>query len=166
MTESQQFIPIHLSFVEADLKNRDPAIVNVVAHEAITALRGGGYTVHPVYTGTRGPVPFDVIMQVAQRVQDNKEFLIELVKLATPIVAALITWHQAYKKNNSDKTPPLTVVVNIGSASVPILPDKVHDNAWLLEQLLRADPNLPTTITSESTLAVDVQVSPLPPRDL
>jgi len=150
-------IHIQLTFTSADDRRPDPARVGAVARAAVAELRAAGYVVEPTYTGARGDVPFDILMQLVQRLHDSQPFLTEVVKLITPIVAALLA---ARGQPAAHQPPPqITVVVQLGHARVRVPTDKVQDDQWLLEQLLLADPTLTTTVAPDSRVAVGVEIA-------
>jgi hypothetical protein len=153
---------IQLTFAGTADQPLDPALVAAVARESVAELRAAGYTVEPAYTGARGSVPFDIILQLAQRLHEGQPLLTEVVKLITPIVAALLTTRR--KPVAANQSPPqITVVVHLDHARVVVPIDKAQDDAWLLEQLLAADPALAKTTVPESHVALDIQVA-APPR--
>lgn len=93
MIELQSFT-MHLAFVNADDRQPDPATVGEEARQSITALREQGYTVQPAYTGAKGGDVFTIAAQIGQSIVDNKELLISLISVATPILTFLLNRHE------------------------------------------------------------------------
>ena len=74
-----QPIAITLEVVPEDPQNSDPALVDAVGRDTADALRSEGYTVQPVYTGTRGGPLVETIAFLSQTFAAawaNKEALI------------------------------------------------------------------------------------------
>ena len=86
-------LTILLEIVPADASNPDPAALGDVARDTVDSLRQAGYDVKPAYTGTRGGNVFEIIRELAQHVQDNKELLTALFGTAVPIVQYLFKEH-------------------------------------------------------------------------
>jgi hypothetical protein len=152
---------IRLSFLPAE-DRVTPARTGEIARAATADLRTAGYTITPADTGERGGPVYDLIMYAAQAVHDNQDMLKALVGLATPIVTALITWHQ--KQPTPADTPPqdLEVVVTIAGATASAHSLAEANDAALLHQLLTAQPGLSSAVapTSPITIAVKVPAKP------
>ena len=76
---TSQPITLTLEVVPEDPLDSDPALVDAVGRDTAGALRSEGYTVQPVYTGTRGGPLVEVITfltQTASITWANKEALI------------------------------------------------------------------------------------------
>lgn len=157
---------VHLMFEPADPANRDPAALASVADAAVAALRHDGYTVTPVYTGTRGGDAFEIVRQAAQAVYDNKDLLIPLVGLAKPIVEYLLKQHEKKTSTPSQPAPATKVVVVIDQTAIPLNASDAASDQTLLAALLRAEPQLRDKLTPHSRVAVRVRVGTLPAVDV
>jgi hypothetical protein len=166
MRDASQPLTIQLAFVDIDPHGTNAATVASIAREAVADLRAQGYTIQPIDTGARGAVPFDVIMEVAQRIYEQRELIKQLAELATPIITYLLATRPKKPASTPAAQSKIDVTVQLGQIRIVIPPDKANDDDWLLEQLLQSDPNLPATITPDTQLTVNVQITPPPPPDL
>jgi hypothetical protein len=158
---------IRLAFVSADTNNPDPAIVGEVARQTVTDLRGQGYTVRPARTGAKGGDVFTIAAQLGQNIVDNKELLIALLGLATPILTFLLDRIEqrldreeqstALSPHTQEQSTNTYIIINQATAQVEA--DDLDDNDRLLRKLLAVQPDLIDTVTPESTLQIEVQVA-------
>lgn len=155
---STQALNIRLCFQDADVSRRDPARVTTVALKSIEALEKAGYKVTPTYTGAKGGLLFEVVCGLAVSMYKNKDVLIALAGLATPIV----TYFLNKKKSREEKDSPPSLVITINDAirTIPIH-GEMSDNQ-LLEHLMSFIPDLPEPITPQTGIRIDVHI-PSPP---
>jgi hypothetical protein len=165
MTEQQTFT-IHLAFVDADEQQPDPATVGETARQTVDDLRSQGYTVQPAYTGAKGGELFIIAGLIS-----NKELLIALIGLATPILTFLLNRHEkrldkeeqaAASSQQAQQSTNIFITINQATAQVETA--DLDDNERLLHKLLAAQPDLIDTVTPESTPQIEVQVPPKPQR--
>jgi hypothetical protein len=158
-SEYPQILAIGLEFVDADPQHPDPAITGVAARQAVGELRAEGYPIQPAYTGARGSEWFEVGRQLAQLIQDNKEFLSALVSLAIPIVSYFFR-HRDAQASASQHTPTqVKVEVVIDGKAIAVSSQDTEDVDQFMARLLLVQPNLVQTVTPASTLHVRVYVS-------
>lgn len=152
-----QPITIQLAFEEADPQHPDPASVDAVGRSAFNALRGQGYTIQPAYTGAKGAVPlYEIVMQAAQTVYDNREFLKTLLEQATEILLVLLALRK--EREQPAAPPPPEIIITIDNHSVTVQPGAPLSDQALLEQLLQAHPDLPATVTPASRVTITTRV--------
>lgn len=165
MTEPQTFT-IQLAFVDADEQQPDPATVGEVARQTITDLRNQDYTVQPAYTGAKGGNVFAIATQLGQHIVENKELLIALLGLATPILTVLLNrYEKRLDREEAAAVPPSPpIFLTINHATVPVEAADLDDNGRLLHKLLAAQPDLIDTVTPESTPQIEVRVPRKPQR--
>jgi hypothetical protein len=170
MTEQPTFT-IQLAFVDADKQQPDPATVGAVARQAVGDLRGQGYTVQPAYTGAKGGDVFTIAAQLGQNIVDNKELLIALIGMSTPILTFLLDRHEkrldkeeqaAASSQQAQQSTNIYITINQATAQVEAA--DLDDNERLLRKLLDVQPDLIDTVTPESTPQIEVQVPPKPQR--
>jgi hypothetical protein len=136
----QQPLSIQLAFIDADQSRPDPAAVGAAAQQAAADLRGQGYTVLPAYSGAKGGDMFSIAIQLGQNIVDNKDLLIALIGLATPILGFLLNRYerQLDKKDTSgmgqQHAPTFTLTINQATAAVEAA--DLTDNERLLNKLL------------------------------
>lgn len=164
MTESQTFT-IHLSFVNADDRQPDPATVGEEARQAVNDLREQGYTVQPAYTGAKGGDVFTIAVQIGQSIVDNKELLISLISVATPILTFLLNRHEKRLDKNDrsavsqQQEQSIDIYISINQATVQVDTADLDDNEQLLRKLLEVQPDLIDTVTPETKPEIEVRVT-------
>lgn len=164
MIELQSFT-MHLAFVNADDRQPDPATVGEEARQSITALREQGYTVQPAYTGAKGGDVFTIAAQIGQSIVDNKELLISLISVATPILTFLLNRHEK-RLDKDDRSvmsqqqeQSIDIYISINQAIVQVDTADLDDNERLLRKLLAVQPDLIDTVTPETRPEIEVRVS-------
>src|SRR5947209_1600439 len=102
---TSQPITLTLEVVPEDPLDSDPALVDAVGRDTANALRSEGYTVQPLYTGSRGGPLVEIIAFLSQTLVTawaNKEVLIAdlsgLVTILTAAAAVAGKARQAYEK--------------------------------------------------------------------
>jgi hypothetical protein len=156
-----QTLTVELEFVDADERIVDPATVGQVSSEVVNALRTGGYTVTPTYTSARGGDLFALVMQMAQTIQDNKEFLQTLFTLATPIATYLLKRQQTETEPSSKKPQrpekqdkPVKVTIEIDGASLTIEAADTANALGLAERFQTLYPTVASRVSSNSKVKV------------
>jgi hypothetical protein len=152
-----QPITIRLAFVEAYPQQPDPAGVDALGRAAFNALRGQGYAVQPAYTGAKGiGALYDVAIQAAQVVYENRELLTTLVEKATEILLVLVALRK--EQGKSDEGMPAEITITIENRSVTLRPEEVERDQVLLERLLQEHPDLPQAVTAASQVTITTRV--------
>ncbi len=150
-------ITIRLAFVEADPQQPDPATVDALGRAAFNALRGQGYAVQPAYIGAKGiGALYDVAIQAAQTVYENRELLTGLVELATEILLVLVALRKEREK--SDEGVPTEITITIDNRSVTLPPEEIKSDQALLDRLLQEHPDLPQAVTPASQVMITTRV--------
>jgi hypothetical protein len=126
---TSQPITLTLEVVPEDPQNSDLALVDAVGRDTSDALRSEGYTVQPVYTGTRGAPLVEIIAFLSQTLAAawaNKEALIAdvsgLVTILTAVTTVVEKARQAYEKRVGKDTAqqyPISFTLDINDMSVP-----------------------------------------------
>lgn len=161
-----QSLTVHLTIVDADPTHPDPTAITHVAGGTADALRQAGVSVTPRYTGTRGGAAFEIIQQVADTLAANKDLLIALANLATPMVTFLLAQHRdrQQRQQSEDTSAAPTVIIKVGSAEQAITVEKQLSEDELLQQLLAMEPQLTAPVTPDTPIQIEVSVPPPPPR--
>jgi hypothetical protein len=173
MTE-QPTLSIQLAFVNADAQHPDPATVGEAARQAVGDLRSQGYTVQPAYTGAKGGDVFTIATQIGQNIVENKELLIALIGMSTPILTFLLDRHEkrldkaeqaaASAQQQQQAQQSTNIYITINQATAQVETTDLDDNERLLRKLLDVQPDLIDTVTPESTPQIEVRVPPKPQR--
>lgn len=161
-------ITIQLEFVPASPQNVNPADVDEVGRIIFNSLRNKGYDIQPMYTGERGGALYNIAVQIAQSIQNNKELLIALVGLAVPIVDHLLDKRRErlkeQRKQSQFQERSFEVHLTINDQSITILEVYTKNEQKLLEKLLGEYPNLSETVTPESKVKITTSVDAKPSR--
>lgn len=169
---SLKTVTIRITFVSADEQQRDPATIGTIARHSIEELGQHGYTIQPAYSGTKGGEIFEIATQLGKNVVDNKELLIALIGVATPILTFLLDRQKKRLEMNEEQLAALNreqqqsiqIYLTINETTTPIAPFDLEDNERLLRKLLEQQPNLAHTVTSETIPEIEVHVQSKPPR--
>jgi hypothetical protein len=170
-----QPIKLTLEVVPEDPQNSDPALIDAVGRDTANALRGEGYTVQPVYTGTRGGPFVEIIAFLSQALTAawaNKEILIAdvsgLVSVLTAAATIVSKARQAYERRVGKDTPqqyPISFTLDINGTSVPF---SVSDAAsaeeilQMAQRLQASHPALKGTDPSRSKVGVKASIPKQP----
>ena len=124
-----QSIILTLEVVPESQLDSDPALVDAIGRDTADALRSEGYTVQPIYTGTRGGPLIEIVAFLSQTLAAawaNKEALIAdvsgLVTILTAAAAVVKKAQQAYEKRVGKDTAqqyPISFTLDINGMSVP-----------------------------------------------
>ena len=166
---------ITLEVVPDDPHDADPALVDAVGREAADALRTDGYTIEPVYTGTRGGgLLVDVVMPVLATAWAQKEVILAdgsaLVTIFTPVVLIAKKLHEAHeqrKGKDAAQQSPIKIAVEIDGATISIeAPDlEAAEGAIRLAQRFQVQhPAVVSQVTSQSNARLKASVSKRPLR--
>ena len=155
-------LTVQFEVVPSDPRNPDPATVGEVGREVAGVLRHEGYAVQPAYTGTRSGTVYEIGMQVIKAVHDNKELLISLAGLATPILQYLLK-HREEETGKDPVGEVLTITLDDSSTVKVQIADAAHDEQ-LLERLILGNEALVEHITPESKIKLTVSVPARPAR--
>ncbi len=172
-----QPITLTLEVVPEDPQNSDPALVDAIGRDTADALRSEGYTVQPVYTGTRGAPLVEIIVFLSQALAAawaNKEILIAdvsgLVTILTAAAAVVEKARQAYEKRVGKDTAqqyPISFTLDINGMSVPFTVSNVasaEDILQMAQRLQASHPSLARTNPSRSKAEVKASVPKQPQR--
>jgi hypothetical protein len=177
--DASTFQPIKLTLevVPEDPLDSDPALVDAVGRDTADALLSEGYTVHPVYTGTRGGPLVEIITFLAQVTANawaNKEALIAdvsgLVTIIGAAAAVVKKARQAYEKRVGKDTAqqyPISFSLDINGMSVPFAVSNVENAEDILKMAQRLQtrhPTLALTDPSRSKTGVKASVPKQPQR--
>jgi hypothetical protein len=174
---TSQPITLTLEVVPGDPLDSDPALVDAVGRDTAGALRSEGYTVQPVYTGTRGGPLVEIITfltQTASIAWANKEALIAdvsgLVTIIGAAAAVINKARQAYEKRVGKDTArqyPITFTLEIDSMSIPFAVSDVEsaeDIVKMAQRLRASHPTIAHTDPSQSKAGVKASVPKQPQR--
>jgi hypothetical protein len=96
---SLRTLTIHVELVPASAEISDQSAAAEEARDLVSALRRGGYLIETAYTQERGGQVFDILLQVAHKVHDNKE----LITARFGLLAALIKYLSDTRKDRNSK---------------------------------------------------------------
>jgi hypothetical protein len=174
---TSQPIKLTLEVVSEDPLNSDPALVDAIGRDTADSLRSEGYTVQPVYTGTRGGPFVEVITfltQTASIAWANKEALIAdvsgLVTIIGAAAAVINKARQAYEKRVGKDTAgqyPITLTLEIDSMSIPFAVSDVEsaeDIVKMAQRLRASHPTIARSDPSQSKAGVKASVPKQPQR--
>ncbi len=174
---TSQPITLTLEVVPEDPLNSDPALVDAIGRDTAGALRSEGYTVQPVYTGTRGGPFVEIIAFLSQTLATawtNKEILIAdvsgLVTILGAAAAVVKNARQAYEKRVGKDTAwqyPISFTLDINGTSVPFAVadvESAEDIIKMAQHLQASHPSLTGTDPSRSKTGVKARVPKQPQR--
>ncbi len=149
---------VQLAFLPADPHTADPATINDLRLAVVAALQRDGYHVQAPYTGQRGGDVLDVLMHVAQQVRDNKEVLVALCGLVTPIITYLLREHDTRAANEPAASQPVKVSMVVDGATLNIEAPDAATAAELAKEFQAAHPQVAARVTLHSNVKVHVHV--------
>ncbi len=162
---------ITLEVVPDDPHDADPALVDAVGRDATDALRNDGYTIEPVYTGTRGG---GFLVTVLATAWAQKDLILAdgsaLITIFTPVVSLAKRLHEAHERRagkDAAQQSPIKITVEIDGASISIeAPDLENaEGAIKLAQRFQTQhPAIASQVTSQSNAKLKASVSRRPPR--
>jgi hypothetical protein len=161
---NQHPVVIQIAFVDADERKPDPFAVGEEARESVNGLRAQGYTVQPAYTGAQGGDVFQIATEIGQRIVENKELLISLIGLSTPILSFLLNRYEKRVDKrealvaSGQQDSSISVIFTIDQASIPVEARDLDGNERLLQKLLGIKPELIHTVTPASKPEIRVEV--------
>ncbi|HEU4325308.1 MAG TPA: hypothetical protein VFS21_19350 [Roseiflexaceae bacterium] len=138
---------VDILFTDADPHRPHPVQRAEAMQATLEALRTAGYDARPAYTGAMGGDVLEVVRQLANSVQTNKEMLIALVGLATPVVTILGEQLKRRAEARQQSLPQIVVIVETAQVTLPATP---ISDAELLQCLLASDPALPQRVTPQT----------------
>src|SRR5260370_2302716 len=120
---------ITLEVTPDDPHDADPALVDAVGRDTADALSNDGYTIEPVYTGTRGG---DFLVNVLATAWAQKDTILAdgsaLTTIFTPVVSFAKRLHEAHGRRvgkDAAQQSPIKITVEIDGASISIeAPDR------------------------------------------
>jgi hypothetical protein len=158
----------------ADESESNPALVNAVGRDTVTALQQEGDTVRPVYTGQKGGFLVEVVTMVTQlaiTAWDNRavaeEAIADLSGLVTIFAAVLpklkqmLHAHEQRVGKEESTSNPIKFVIEINDAALKIEPsDVMQDDAAhkLTLQFRSAHPLVAPQVTTKSKVKVQGRV--------
>src|SRR5437868_6408213 len=99
-------ITIRLEFVSADDGRPDPVTTGTVTRQSVDYLRQQGYIIEPTYSGTKGGDIFTIASQLGQNIVDNKELLVALIGVVTPILTFLLDRREKRLETDEEQSTP------------------------------------------------------------
>ena len=155
----------------------DPALMDAVQRDTADALRNEGYTVQPLYTGTRGIPIVEIITFVSQAlatVWANKDIIIAdlsgLVAILTGAAAVVGKARQAYEKRVGKDTAqnyPISFTLVINGTSVPFAvadASSAEEILQMAQRLQASQPTLKNVDPTRSKTGVKAAIPKQPPR--
>ncbi len=172
-----QTITLTLEVVTEDPLNSYPALVDAVGRDTASALRSEGYTVQPLYTGTRGSPLIEIIAFLSQALATawtNKDIIIAdisgLIAILTGAAAVVGKARQAYEKRVGKETSqqyPISFTLDINGTSVPFAVANAASAEEILQMAQRlqtSHPSLEGTDPSRSKTGVKASIPRQPQR--
>ena len=174
---TSQNITLTLEVVPEDPLNSDIALVDAVERDTANALRSEGYTVQPLYTGTRGSPLVEIITALSQILSTawaNKEAIIAdvsgLVAIITAATAVVGKARQAYEKRVGKDTAqqyPISFTLDINGKLVPFAVSdtaQAEEIVQMAQRLQASHPALKNVDPSRSKTGVKASIPKQPPR--
>jgi hypothetical protein len=174
---TSQPITLTLEVLPEDPVDSDPALIDAVGPDTANALRSEGYTVQPLYTGTRGAPLVEIIAFLSQTLATawaNKEALIAdvsgLVTVLTAVTAVVKKAQQAYERRVGKDTAqqyPISFTLDINGMSVPFAVSDAASAEEILhmaQRLQASHPSLKGTDPSRSKTGVKANIPGQPQR--
>ena len=163
---------ITLEVVPDDSHDADPALVDAVGRDTADALRNDGYTIEPVYTGTRGGgLLVNVVMPMLATTWAQKDIILAdgsaLVTIFTPIVLIARKLHEAHdqrKGKDAAQQSPIKITVEIDGAPISIEAPDRETAETLAQRFLTQHPAIASRVTSQSKAKIKASVPKKPPR--
>ncbi len=158
---ASQPITLTLEVVSEDPISSDLALIDAVERDTVDALRNEGYTVQPLYTGTRGSPLVEIVLFLSQTlaaVWANKEVIIAdvsgLITILTGVAVVVDKARQAYEKRASKDTAqhyPISFTLDINGTSVPFAVADVATAEGILQMAQRLQTSHPSLKGADPT---------------
>jgi len=166
---------ITLEVIPDDPHDADPALVDAVGRDTADALRNDGYTIEPVYTGTRGgDFLVGILIPMLVTAWTQKDTILAdgsaLITIFTPVVSFAKRLHEAHERRvgkDAAQQSPIKITVEIDGASISIeAPDLENaEGAIKLAQRFQTQhPAVASKVTNRSSAKLKASVSKRPPR--
>ena len=174
---TSQPITLALEVVSEDITSSDFALIDAVERDTADALRNEGYTVQPLYTGTRGSPLVEIVLFLSQALATawaNKEVIIAdisgLVTILTGAAAVVSKARQAYERRVGKDTAQhysISFTLEINGITVPFAVADVataEDILQMAQRLQTSHPALKNVDPSRSKTGVKASIPKQPQR--
>lgn len=160
----RQHAVMQLAILPEDADTPDSAAISALGQHVAAALREGGYTVQPTYTGERGGSLFEIVSQILEVARQNQDLLAALVTAATPVVQYLFEARKDQGARANAEASPVKVTIEVDGAPVVIESADVASAAKMAEAFRAAHPAVAAKVTARSRVKVIGTVPARPSR--
>jgi hypothetical protein len=151
---SPQQIRVELEIVAENPSEPDPGAMSEVEQNVEDALKKDGYTIEPVYTAEKGGfllLMIPAIHLLAQIVWMHKDQLMELLKVALPVVQYVLKERDKRAANNKQI---MKVTIEIDGAPIQIEGSDLESVSKLADKFRTSHPQVAEKVTLQSTVKV------------
>jgi hypothetical protein len=129
-----QNIIVQLEVVPEDEREPDIADIDEVGRSLFEQLTNSGFTVTPTPTGRKGGEPlFDILVQVPQFLQDNKDWLLAILNTLPPVLQCLLIARDSRAEKEKAKRTPLKITLQVDNTVLTIETSDEKDAETLLK---------------------------------
>ncbi len=157
-------LKLHLEVVPEDAHNTDPAGIGELSRDITQHLRSRGYSIEPVYTKERGGSLFEILLQLGQTTWDNREFLLQLLTAATPLIQALLSKSEEESGQERSQAQVVKITLEVDGAPVTIESNDLDDVAKMVDKLRATHPQVAASMTPESSVKIKASARTRPSR--
>lgn len=150
---------IQLEVIPEDEGETDIADIDEVSRSLFEQLTNSGFTVTPTLTGRKGGGPiFDILVQIPQFLQDNKDWLLAMLNALPPVLQCLLIARDMRSEKEKTKRTPLKITLQVDDKVLTIEASDVNDAEKLLKQLQPIHHEGTKMINSQSHVKIGVSV--------
>lgn len=154
---------IQISVEPAEEARIGAIALNMVSQDITDTIRAHGMTPKGVPTGAKGGDVIEVIRHIAQATYENKDLIIALSGVATPIVGYLLKRSEERQKKSNDAQESDSIVV-IVQTDQPVrheisIDRSLGEHDKLLARLLEIEDDLPASTGKLPIISVQVRLA-------
>ena len=151
---------VEVTVLAAEGQKVSQIALNLLSQDIGDALQRSGYQLKGVDNGEKSGELFEVIRVIAQATYENKDIIIALAGIATPIVSHLLKRREEKQKKSEPSAPDYIVVVIPPTVRREIIIDAtVDDETKLLAKLLDIESELPEPGDQPPSVSVEVRTA-------
>jgi hypothetical protein len=134
--------------------------LSLLSQDISDELQRSGHHIKGVDNGEKSGELFEVIREIAKTTYDNKDIIIALVGITSPIVSHLLKRREESQKKSDQNTPDSFIVVIPPTVRREIIIDRaVGDETKLLAKLLDVESDLPEPGKQPPSITVEVRTA-------
>ncbi len=154
-----QDLTIQLEVVSED-EQQDFADIDEIGRSLFEQLRSSGYTVTPASTGRKGGGPLlDILLQIPQFLQDNKELLLAMFESVALVLQCLFIARDRRTEIERAKRAPLRFTLLVDGKPLTIEAADFKEAAKLIVQFQKLYPDEAKKVTAQSKIEIKAHAS-------